>query len=92
MLRAQPRHDRRPSIRLSDLSIKREPREIREAAYRPIRSIARDAIPAAVAVAVAVVIALAVTVVTRVVVGVTLKICGSEKRTAEHRLRAERSG
>lgn len=51
-----------------------------------VRSIARDAIPA-----VAVVVARVVTVVT-VVVGVTLKICGSEKRTAEHtRLVAERS-
>lgn len=93
MLRAQPRHDRRPSIdvrpSVSDLSIKGNPRK-REREKDPrggvVRSIARDAIPA-----VAVVVARVVTVVT-VVVGVTLKICGSEKRTAEHtRLVAERS-
>lgn len=46
----------------------------------------RDAIPAD-----AVVVALVVTIVV-IVVGVTLKICGSEKRTAEAPPVAERSG
>ncbi|TGZ55668.1 hypothetical protein DBV15_01353 [Temnothorax longispinosus] len=83
----QSRHDRRslidvrPSVS-SDLSIeggrrRARGRPAREAGIGPFDR-ARDAIPA-----VAVVVALVVPVVT-VAVGFTLKICGSEKRTAEH--------
>lgn len=50
-----------------------------EALSRRVRSIARNAILAAV-----LIVAVAVIVVI-IVVGVTLKICGSEKHTAEHR-------